>query len=66
MVFVEATPSYNTHASGFVGDVMHVFGIPHMTLSLVSWTAQNGQPRLEVLPWNLPCEIIIVGIVGVY
>jgi len=41
---------------------MVVLGIPRVDLALVSWRARNAPKRPEVLTWNLPYEIIVVGV----
>ena len=35
---------------------------PRFDLALVSWRARNAQTRPEVLTWNLPYEMIVVGL----
>jgi len=39
-----------------------VVGIPRINLALVAWRAAHAQERPEVLSWNLPYEIIVVGV----
>jgi hypothetical protein len=44
-----------------VGDEFHVLGMPRINLAILSWRTRNRTSRPEVLTWNLPYEIIIVG-----
>jgi len=45
-----------------IGTRVHVLGLPRINLSLVSWRVRAAQEgRDEVLRWNLPYEIIVVG-----
>lgn len=44
------------------GDVMHVLGIPRISLALLSWRIKNARTKPEILTWNLPYEMIIVGL----
>ena len=44
------------------GDTMHVLGIPRISLALVSWRLANARKKPETLTWNLPYEMIIVGV----
>lgn len=62
MVFVKDTPPEVAVRSKGPGDCLRVLGIPRIDLALVSWRAKNAKSRPEVLQWNLPYEIIVVGI----
>jgi hypothetical protein len=62
MVFVKDTPPYDVVRDKSAGDCLRVLGMPRMDLALVSWRAQNVKTRPEVLSWNLPYEMIIVGV----
>lgn len=42
------------------GDVMHVIGIPRISLALVSYRIEHSDENSEMLNWNLPVEMIIV------
>ena len=35
--------------------------MPRINLAVVSWRVRNGAARPEVLRWNLPYEIVVVG-----
>lgn len=39
-----------------------VMGMPRIDLALVSWRARNADNRPEALTWNLPYEMIVVGV----
>ncbi len=47
-------------------DCLRVLGIPRIDLTLVAWRVQHhDEPKwskLNVLDWNLPYEIIVVGV----
>lgn len=45
------------------GDTLHVLGIPRISLTLISWRIANAMKKPQVLDWNLPYEIVIVGII---
>jgi hypothetical protein len=45
-----------------IGDEFHVLGMPRIDLAIVSWRTRNRATRPEVLTWNLPYEIIVVGL----
>lgn len=62
MVFAKGTPPELKVSSLQVGDTLHVLGVPRVDLALVSWRVRNGGTRPEVLSWNLPYEIVIVGV----
>lgn len=46
------------------GKVLHVLGIPRIDLALIHWRSQHATEQPEVLKWNLPYEIIVVGVYG--
>ncbi len=62
MVFVQDTPPDKAVRSLGVGKQLHVLGVPRIDLKLVSWRTRNAQERPEVLAWNLPYEIVVVGV----
>jgi hypothetical protein len=45
------------------GDTLRVIGIPRICLKLISWRIDHAKERPEVLGWNLPYEMIVVGLV---
>jgi hypothetical protein len=61
VAFVKGTEVYNKVIGMNKGDFLHVVGIPRINLALVSWRAAHAKTRPEVLQWNLPFEIVVVG-----
>jgi hypothetical protein len=43
---------------------LNVLGITRVNLELISWRIKNAKNRPEVLGWNLPYEIVAVGVSG--
>lgn len=64
MAFISGTDSDAAATSLKAGDQLHVLGIPRIDLAEVSWRARESTSRPEVLTWNLPYEIIVVGVYG--
>lgn len=62
MIFVKDTPPEKAIRKLHKGAQLHVLGIPRVDLALVSWRAAHAQDHPEVLDWNLPYEIVIVGV----
>ena len=62
MVFVKNTAPEKAVRSLHKGDVLHVLGIPRIDLAVVSWRARSADAHSEALQWNLPYEIIVVGV----
>lgn len=62
MVFVKDTPPEIAVRNGKAGDCFRVLGIPRLDLALVSWRVKAAKSNPDVLTWNLPYEIIVVGI----
>lgn len=62
MVFVKDTPPELAVRNKRAGDCLRVLGIPRLDLALVSWRARNAKAEPDVLTWNLPYEIIVVGV----
>ncbi len=62
MVSVKDTPPYDAVKGKNAGDCLRVLGMPRIDLALVSWRAQNAKTRPDVLSWNLPYEMIVVGV----
>ncbi len=59
MVFVKGTGPGDAVASKHKGDTLVVLGIPRINLSLVSFRAKSGG---EARDWDLPYEMVIVGV----
>ena len=62
MVFVKDTPPEVAVRDGKAGDCLRVLGIPRLDLALVSWRVKNRSDERDPLNWNLPYEIIVVGV----
>jgi hypothetical protein len=62
MVFVKGSAPERAVKNKTKGAVLHVIGIPRINLKLVSWRLENAAERPEVLEWDLPYEMIIVGV----
>ncbi|MBI1822488.1 MAG: hypothetical protein HYR79_12340 [Nitrospirae bacterium] len=62
MVFLKDTPPEKMVKALKKGDRLHVLGIPRIDLALVSWRSSHSQSKPETLKWNLPYEIIVVGV----
>lgn len=63
MVFVEGTPPADAVKNLDAGDCLRVLGMPRLNLALVNYRvnqARKGNKR--PLAWNLPYELIIVGV----
>jgi hypothetical protein len=43
---------------------LNVLGITRVNLELISWRIRNAKKRPEVLGWNLPYELVAVGVEG--
>jgi len=63
MAFVKDSPPELKVRSMNKGDRLHVIGIPRISLKLVSWRISQANQRPEVLDWQLPYEMVIVGVI---
>lgn len=61
MVFVKDTRPEKAVRILKKGECMLVLGMPRLNLSLVSWRAEHSATDPDVLAWNLPYEMVIVG-----
>lgn len=62
MVFIKGTEAENALKGLKAGDRLYVLGMPRINLAIISWRTRNAAERPEVLTWNLPYEVIIVGV----
>jgi hypothetical protein len=62
MVFVKDSEPEKRVKSLKKGDALHVLGVPRINLALLSWRINNFKKNPGVLNWNLPYEIIVVGV----
>lgn len=61
MVFVPGSDPANDVMKMKAGGCMHVLGVPRINLALLWWRVQHAGTRPDVLTWNLPYEMVIVG-----
>ena len=61
MVFVADTAPIRNVRKLKQGQCMLVLGMPRLNLSLVSFRAREGVDDPDVLAWNMPYEMVIVG-----
>jgi hypothetical protein len=62
MVFVKGSDPEKALKLLHKGDTMHVLGIPRIDLALVSFRTKNANKKPGILSWNLPYEMLIVGV----
>ena len=62
LVFVKDSPPELRVKALKKGDTLHVVGVPRINLALLSWRTKKAKTKPAVLKWNLPYEIIIVGV----
>lgn len=62
MAVPAGTPAYDRFSHSTTADTLHLLGIPRIDLALVSWRVRHRADRPEALTWNLPYEIIVVGL----
>jgi hypothetical protein len=62
MIFVLNTSPEKAVRGLKKGDELHVLGIPRIDLAIVSYRTRVADTHPEVLTWNLPYEIIVVGV----
>jgi len=64
MVFVKDSPPEQATKPLKIGECVDVLGIPRIDLALVSWRAHHKDDTPDALEWNLPYEILVVGVLG--
>jgi hypothetical protein len=62
MIFVKGTPPEKAVGKMHKGDHRTVLGIPRIDLALVAFRVEHASEQPELLDWNLPYEIVVVGI----
>jgi hypothetical protein len=62
MVFLKDTPPEKAVLKLHKGDSLTVLGVPRIDLALVAYRALHAADQPEVLDWNLPYEIVVVGV----
>jgi hypothetical protein len=63
MVFVKGTAADDLVKTLKPGDRLHVIGVPRIDLELIHWRVEHADDARKPLTWNLPYEIVIVGLV---
>jgi hypothetical protein len=62
MIFVAGTEPEQSIRKLKKGEQMHVLGIPRIDFALISYRTRVADAHPEVLTWNLPYEMIVVGV----
>jgi len=62
MVFVKNSAPEKAVRDKTKGAMLHVIGVPRINLKLVSWRLENATERPDALEWDLPYEMVIVGV----
>jgi hypothetical protein len=62
MVFVKGSAPETAVKSLAKGAVLHVLGVPRISLTLVSFRTHNTKKFPGILTWNLPYEMLIVAV----
>jgi hypothetical protein len=62
MIFLKGTPPEKKVSTMKKGGHLTVLGIPRIDLALINWRAEHANDHPEVLDWNLPYEIVVVGL----
>ena len=62
MVFVKDSEPEKAVKKLHKGDIMHVLGVPRINLALVSYRRTHAKTQPGILTWNLPYEMLIVGV----
>ena len=63
MVFIKGTPLDDLVKTLNTGDRLHVIGIPRIDLELLDWRIKHADDPRKPLTWNLPYEIVVVGLI---
>jgi hypothetical protein len=62
MVFVQNSPPEMKVRGLKNGATLTVMGMPRIDLAIVSWRTRNAATHPKALTWNLPYEMIVVGV----
>ena len=62
MVFVKGSAPETAVKGLNKGAILHVLGVPRINLALVSFRTKNAKTIPGILNWNLPYEMLIVGV----
>jgi hypothetical protein len=64
VAFVKGSEPFRKAETLQPNQCLNVLGITRVNLELISWRARNAKKRPEVLAWNLPYELVAVGVEG--
>jgi len=62
MVFIKGSAPEAAVKNLRQGDKLHVLGVPRIDLALVSFRTKHAKDKPGILGWNLPYEMLIVGV----
>lgn len=62
MIFIKGSAPEAAVKNLTKGSVLHVIGVPRICLALVSFRTHNTKKFPGILTWNLPYEMLIVGV----
>lgn len=62
MIFIDGTAEADAVKNLAKGAQLHVLGIPRVDLALISYRTAHRKDTPGILTWNLPYEMIIVGV----
>lgn len=64
VAFVKGSEPFKQAASLADNHCLDILGITRVNLELIAWRVRNAKKRPEVLNWNLPYELVAVGVAG--
>jgi hypothetical protein len=64
IAFVKDSEPFQKLQSLQPNECLNVLGITRINLELISWRIKNAKKKPEVLGWNIPYELVAVGVKG--
>jgi hypothetical protein len=64
VAFVKDSEPFQKLQSLQPNECLNILGITRLNLELISWRIKNAKKKPEVLGWNLPYELVAVGVKG--
>ena len=64
VAFVKDSEPFQKLQSLQPNECLNILGITRVNLELISWRIKNAKKKPEVLGWNLPYELVAVGVKG--
>jgi hypothetical protein len=64
VAFVKDSEPHQKLQSLQPNECLNILGITRLNLELISWRIKNAKNKPEVLGWNLPYELVAVGVKG--